>query len=75
VAQRPGTITEIDGLERALGEAGVVEAAFIRKPGDVLQIYNDFRDRIAYVIASGKTTSSAAENAAHALQRLQYSLE
>ena len=75
VAERPGTVTRTGGLEEALGGAGVVEADFIRKPGDVLPIHGDFRDRAAYVIATGDTATIAAENAARALQRLRLSLE
>ncbi len=75
VAERPGTVTRTSGLEEALDEAGIVEAEFIRKPGDVLSIHGDFRDRAAYVIATGDTASTAAENAARALRRLRLSLE
>lgn len=66
---------QIGGLEEALGGEGVVEATFIRRPGDVLPIHGDFRDRAAYVVATGETPSMAAENASRALQRLQLSLE
>lgn len=75
VAERPGTVTRTSGLDETLGEVGVVDAAFIRKPGDVVRIHGDFRDRTAYVIARGDTVSIAAENAARALQRLQVSVE
>jgi argininosuccinate lyase len=70
---REGILIKAEGLEEALQIPGVVEAALSSQPGKRVQHHGDFRDRVGYLIACGKTAGAArrAADSAHALIQLQ----
>lgn len=70
-----GTITEISGLTDALAIEGVADVQAYRKPGDHVEIENDFRDRIGHAIACRDLEIDAAQAAAWACGRIRVHIE
>jgi argininosuccinate lyase len=70
VAPRSGTLAGITGLDEAATMPGVVEVGALRPEGDLICREGSFRDRVAYVIASARTTADAADRCTAALGRL-----
>lgn len=70
VADRPGTIAAIRGLNRARSAAGLVAAEITVGVGDQVAISHSFRDRVGYAIAIGQDAASAAGRAGRAAAHL-----
>jgi argininosuccinate lyase len=71
--QQEGILIRAEGLQEALQISGVVDAKLSCQPGKRVQYHGDFRDRVGYVIACGKTAGAArrAAESAHALIQLR----
>jgi S-sulfo-L-cysteine synthase (3-phospho-L-serine-dependent) len=66
-----GVLEGFNGLTQAAQTTGVQEVRLYRKPGEYLQIQNDFRDRIGHVIAVASalvTSAHIAEEARAAIR-------
>jgi len=70
-----GTIREISGMSEALAIEGVADVQAYRKPGDHVEIQNDFRDRIGHAIACRYLETDAAQAAAQACGRIRIHVE
>jgi biotin carboxylase len=70
-AQCPGTILALRGLRAAQSVPGVRQAAFTVSRGDTIAITHSFRDRLGYVICSGRDAQSVILHADQAVRLLQ----
>jgi len=75
VAGSAGEFVAAAGLDRAAGFAQLVEVALTRLPGTSLRLENSFRDRLGYLIATGRDTRSAAAAVERALACVQLTIE
>jgi biotin carboxylase len=59
ISPSEGLLAEWEGQERARAIPGVEEVQTYVKPGALVSLRGDFRDRIGHVIATGKTAEAA----------------
>lgn len=73
VAQRSGRLAGVDGLDRAAANPRVTDAVLTGRVGSLLAIEHSFRDRLGYLIATGRDgrDAGAAADRALALVRLR----
>jgi S-sulfo-L-cysteine synthase (3-phospho-L-serine-dependent) len=74
VADRPGLLHQIDGVEAARRLPDVVDVGVLREPGSELVLRHSFQDRLAYVIATGPEPAAAGRHANAALAALQVTI-
>ncbi|MER7004752.1 ATP-grasp domain-containing protein [Dactylosporangium sp. NPDC000555] len=74
VADRPGRLHAVDGVEAARRLPGVVDVGVLRQPGSEVALTHSFQDRLAYVIAGGPEPAVAGRRANAALAALQVSI-
>jgi S-sulfo-L-cysteine synthase (3-phospho-L-serine-dependent) len=67
VADSSGEFVAAHGLDRAARSAQLVEVALTRQPGIRLRLENSFRDRLGYLISTGRDSRQAAAAAERAL--------
>jgi argininosuccinate lyase len=65
-----GIIAAIDGVEQAKRIPGVADVLLYRKPGEVIGVEHDFRDRIGHVIATCESQKMAARSAEEGRRRI-----
>ena len=75
LAAQPGTLLEVSGLELARSSPAIVEATLSTPIGAQLSIQNSFRDRLGYLIGTGKDGRAAAHAATEALAHLRLRIE
>ncbi|MGC4892268.1 ATP-grasp domain-containing protein [Micromonospora sp. DT31] len=74
VADRPGRLLAVDGVEAARGLPGVVDVGVLREPGSDLVLRHSFQDRLGYVIAVGREPVAAGRRANAALAALRFAV-
>jgi biotin carboxylase len=68
--EHEGILLGASGIDRVGAMPGVVEAVLYRRPGDVIRLRGDFRDRIGHVIvagAEGATVRATAQRTCEAV--------
>jgi biotin carboxylase len=65
----------VGGLDRALALPGVTHAVATAVPGDRITLSHSFRDRVAYVIATGATGEAAARRADAAIDAIDVRID
>ena len=63
------------GLDRAARSAQLVEVALTRQLGTRLRLENSFRDRLGYLISTGRDSRQAAAAAERALACVRLQIE
>lgn len=71
LAKKSGKIHKLDAVEKRENEKHNVTYGFIRKVGDNIQLEYNFKDRLAYVIATHNNSKQCIRNADAALASLQ----
>lgn len=67
---KPGKIISISGIEQALSLPGVEEVVFLRSVGDMVSVYRNSTDRVAFVIAGGDDLKEARCSAETAVSKI-----
>lgn len=75
IPSRKGTIKTISGLDVARNVAGVMDVQLYREPGQLVQLENDFRDRIGHVISCSISSAFAIRSVEAALERISIDVE
>jgi biotin carboxylase len=75
VAESSGTFIAARGLDRAARCTGVVEVALTRRPGAELTLEHSFRDRVGYLISTGRDPQVAAAAADRAVGCVHLQIE
>jgi biotin carboxylase len=75
VAGSSGTFVAASGLDRAAASPRVAEVALTRRPGTELTLEHSFRDRIGYLISTGRDSAAAAAAAERALGCIRLHIE
>jgi S-sulfo-L-cysteine synthase (3-phospho-L-serine-dependent) len=71
VADRPGRLHSVDGVEEAHRLPGVIDVGVLREPGSDVVLRHSFQDRLGYVIATGPEPVLAGRRANAALAALR----
>lgn len=69
-----GKISSIKGIEKAEKMEGVISVNYLKQTGDIIPKDINSFDRLAYIIASGKTPNQAIYNAKNAMKEIDYNV-
>jgi argininosuccinate lyase len=75
IPSRKGTIKKVSGLDDARHVAGVTDVQLYREEGQLVQLENDFRDRIGHVISCSSSSALAIRSVETALERISIDIE
>jgi S-sulfo-L-cysteine synthase (3-phospho-L-serine-dependent) len=75
IPSRKGTIRRVSGLDVARHVAGVTEVQLYRETGQLVQLENDFRDRIGHVISCSSSPALAIRSVETALEQISIDIE
>lgn len=75
IPEKKGILKKVSNLDKLLKFKGIKEIKLVKNPGDFIEKSNDFRDRVGFLITSGKNVDVAREIADQALKQVEIEMD